>query len=523
MPLFDAYLMVDWSAANTPVTGRDSIWVAYGARNGATFLLDWNRNLPTRASAMALVESLMMEAIRSGRRILAGFDFAFGYPQGVAHHLAGAPGWAAMWRLLADEIEDDVANRSNRFALAARLNARLAALDGVRFWGNGTKTDHTGLPRTKPWRAAGAIAERRIVETRVPGAKTVWQLSGAGAVGSQSLLGIAALERLRRRPGLTGAIAVWPFETGFEANLSRPIILCEIYPSLLDVKPHPGEVLDAAQVRTMIECFARLDGEDRLLAHLARPADLSPKSAATVLQEEGWIVGASTLPRLSRARSLRKTKPTAAAGGYVRDPAEIYRRSFATIRAEADLSRFEGGLSDVVIRLIHACGMTDLPRDVSASADFVTAGQAALARGAPVICDVEMVRHGVISRLMPGGNEILCFLGDDRISGLAKAQSTTRSAAQVDLWRARMDGAVIAIGNAPTALFRLLEAIDEGAPRPAAIIGIPVGFVGAVESKEALIADPRGIPYLAIRGRRGGSALASAAVNALAAGLEGHG
>lgn len=207
----------------------------------------------------------------------------------------------------------------------------------------------------------------------------------------------------------------------------------------------------------------------------------------------------------------------------IRDPAEIYRRSFAIIRAEADLDRFDGGAEAVVVRMIHACGMVDLADDIVVSPGFAGAVKAALAGGAPVICDAEMVRHGIITRLMPAGNEVLCLLNDPRVREIASRDATTRSAAQVDLWAERMEGAVIAIGNAPTALFRLLELLDQGAAKPAALIGVPVGFVGAVESKEALAADPRGVEFLTVRGRRGGSALAGSAVNALAGGLEGHG
>ncbi|MCY0147722.1 precorrin-8X methylmutase [Hoeflea sp. G2-23] len=207
----------------------------------------------------------------------------------------------------------------------------------------------------------------------------------------------------------------------------------------------------------------------------------------------------------------------------VRDPAEIYRRSFAIIRAEAELARFDAATESVVVRMIHACGMVDLAADIAVSDGFAFTASAALQAGAPVLCDVEMVRHGVIGRLMPAGNEVLCLLNDPRVREIAARDATTRSAAQVDLWAERMGGAVIAIGNAPTALFRLLELIDAGAPKPAAIIGAPVGFVGAVESKQALVDDPRGVAYLTVTGRRGGSALASAAVNALAGGLEGHG
>ncbi|MHA7971004.1 precorrin-8X methylmutase [Rhizobium sp. CAU 1783] len=204
---------------------------------------------------------------------------------------------------------------------------------------------------------------------------------------------------------------------------------------------------------------------------------------------------------------------------YIRDPAEIYRQSFETIRAEADLSRFAGGMEKLAIRLIHACGMTDLSGDIALSDGAFEAGAAALAGGAPVLCDVEMVRHGIIRRLLPAQNEVLCLLNDERVRPKAVEIGNTRSAAQVDLWDDSLAGAVVAIGNAPTALFRLLERLDAGAPKPALILGFPVGFVGAAESKDALIADSRGVPFIAVRGRRGGSAMASAAVNAVAGGL----
>jgi precorrin-8X/cobalt-precorrin-8 methylmutase len=207
----------------------------------------------------------------------------------------------------------------------------------------------------------------------------------------------------------------------------------------------------------------------------------------------------------------------------IRDPAEIYRRSFAIIQAEADLARFGVDTRSIVVRMIHACGMVDLADDIIVSEGFAESARAALEGGAPVLCDAEMVRHGIITRLMPAGNEVRCLLNEPQVREIAARDATTRSAAQVDLWAGLMAGAVIAIGNAPTALFRLLELIDAGAPRPAAIIGIPVGFVGAAESKEALASDPHGVEFLTVRGRRGGSALASAAVNAVAGGLEGHG
>ncbi len=204
---------------------------------------------------------------------------------------------------------------------------------------------------------------------------------------------------------------------------------------------------------------------------------------------------------------------------YIRDPAAIYAKSFETIRAEADLSRFLGGMEDLAIRLIHACGMTDLADDIVFSNGAFEAGQAALLAGAPIFVDAEMVLHGIIRRLLPMDNELICLLNDELVRPLAAELGITRSAAQVDLWADRLGGAVAAVGNAPTALFRLLENIAAGGPKPALILGCPVGFVGAAESKAALIADSFGVPFIAVRGRRGGSAMAAAAVNALGGGL----
>ena len=206
----------------------------------------------------------------------------------------------------------------------------------------------------------------------------------------------------------------------------------------------------------------------------------------------------------------------AAAYGYLRNPQAIYNKSFAIVREEADFSRLPEGLHDVAVRLIHACGMTDLPADLAWGGDPVTAGAAALRRGAPILVDVMMVRHGIIDRVLPAGNQIICTLNTFGVEKTANARGDTRSAVAVEKWREDMAGAVVCIGNAPTALFRLLEMLGSGAPKPAVILGFPVGFVGAAESKQALIDDAGDIPYLTLRGRRGGSAIAGAAVNALA-------
>jgi len=200
---------------------------------------------------------------------------------------------------------------------------------------------------------------------------------------------------------------------------------------------------------------------------------------------------------------------------YIQDGAAIYARSFAMIRAEADLSRFSGTAARVVVRMIHACGMTDLPKDVAMSEDFAGAAEAALRAGAPILCDAKMVANGVTRARLPANNAVLCTLDDAATPGLAAQMGTTRSAAAMELWRPHLAGSVVVIGNAPTSLFRLLEMLDDGAPKPAAVIGIPVGFVGAAESKQALADDGR-VPFLVVHGRRGGSAMAAAAVNALA-------
>jgi len=205
---------------------------------------------------------------------------------------------------------------------------------------------------------------------------------------------------------------------------------------------------------------------------------------------------------------------------YERDGAEIYRASFATIRREADLSGVPPALERIAVRMVHACGMIDLVSDMAWAAEFATEATGALAAGAPVLCDSSMVAAGVTRSRLPARNEVLCTLRDPRVAGLAARLGTTRTAAAVELWRDHLAGALVAIGNAPTALFHLLEMVAAGAPRPAAVVGVPVGFVGAAESKAALADDPLHIPFLVVHGRRGGSAIASAAVNALASEAE---
>jgi precorrin-8X/cobalt-precorrin-8 methylmutase len=201
---------------------------------------------------------------------------------------------------------------------------------------------------------------------------------------------------------------------------------------------------------------------------------------------------------------------------YARDGAEIYRRSFATIRAEAALDELPGDVAQVAVRMIHACGMTDLTADLTWSPNVVKNARNALRDGAPILCDAQMVAAGITRKRLPADNEVICTLQDPRTVELAQQLQTTRSAAAVDLWHDHLHGAVVAIGNAPTTLFRLLEVIAAGGPRPAAVLGIPVGFIGAAESKDALAGNQLGLEYLVVRGRRGGSAITAAAVNAIA-------
>lgn len=201
---------------------------------------------------------------------------------------------------------------------------------------------------------------------------------------------------------------------------------------------------------------------------------------------------------------------------YIRDGASIYERSFAIIREEADLARFTAEQAHIAVRMIHACGRVDAAAAIDFSPDFVPAARHALQNGAPIFCDANMVAHGVTRVRLPANNDVICTLRDERVPALAQELGTTRSAAALELWRDRLAGAVVAVGNAPTALFYLLEMLAAGAPKPAAVLGIPVGFVGAAESKDALAANPFGVPWLVVRGRMGGSAMTAAALNALA-------
>ncbi|MEO1314365.1 MAG: precorrin-8X methylmutase, partial [Pseudomonadota bacterium] len=480
-PLFDTHIVVDWSARSTPSPARpasDAIWWAV-VRDGTPEAPVYVR---TRADATQRLADLLASEVAAGRRALIGFDFPFGYPEGVAAHLTGTPHAYALWDWIAARVADQPDNANRRFETAAEINAAYPGLGPA--WGRPTTWDHPEVPVTmKARHGAGHPPERRRADARSTTAKTVWQLAYAGSVGSQVLLGLPTLKTLREDPRLRDVLQVWPFDGG----LQRPdaqVVLAEIYPSLLQAEVHArrqeGEILDAAQVRCMAQAFAGLDAAGGLGPLFDGPADLSDGDRAAICTEEAWILGLGAETQLADALP----RP------YLRDPAQIYAQSFATVRAEASLDALPPALHETAIRIIHACGMVEVAADLAHGGNVATATRDALAAGAPILCDCQMVASGIIRRGLPPGVEVLTTITDPQTPAAAKALKTTRSAAAVSLWADRLDGAVVAIGNAPTALFHLLEMLEAGAPKPAAIFGFPVGFVGAAESKAALASQP---------------------------------
>lgn len=289
--LFDCYVAVDWSAANTPRLGKDSIWIAAISDEGRApgHVCE---NIPTRSAAMARLEQVFAAGLSRGSRILAGFDFAFGYPAGFAVKLLGTDNWRAVWRRLCDEITDDDQNRSNRFEVGSRLNE---ALGSPLFWGkpHQHRGRHAHLPARRP--GGGVIGERRVAERHVKSAKSVFQLAYNGAVGSQTLLGLPRLEALCHR--LDAQVRVWPFETDFADNLPAgpAVTIAEIYPTLFLRGAVSGEVKDAAQVKSVVRSLMERDRAGSLAPLLAPPPGTTPEERSVMLREEGSIVGAGVL------------------------------------------------------------------------------------------------------------------------------------------------------------------------------------------------------------------------------------
>ncbi|MEL6946256.1 MAG: cobalamin biosynthesis protein CbiG, partial [Pseudomonadota bacterium] len=280
---YDAYAMVDWSAASKPVTGKDSIWVAEKASRDGTIQ---TTNFATRIEAIAWLRSFAERIAGRGERALVGYDFAFGYPAGAAQLMVGSDDWREVWAFMGAQFKDDASNANARFHVADRLNADAFSKQTTGpFWGHPVGQSFTALSPKKP--SFHGVCEHRIVEGRVPSAKSVWQMCYAGAVGGQTMTGIAALQACRLSH--PDCFSIWPFETGFSSDKAKPVTLCEVYPSLLEVLPATGEVKDAAQVRTLVEHVAASDARGALDSWLGTPDGLSEKELQAVLCEEGWI------------------------------------------------------------------------------------------------------------------------------------------------------------------------------------------------------------------------------------------
>jgi precorrin-8X/cobalt-precorrin-8 methylmutase len=517
--MFDTYVMVDWSAANVPRTGRDSIWICWHAPDGERL-----ENPPTRHAAQALLGDWLAGATVRGERVLIGFDFPFGYPQGFAARLglSGDP-WRSVWDEIARLLEDDAQNLNNRFDVAAAFNERVSG-GQFPFWGCPARPLRECLgPKHHRGHEQNGLAERRLIDEYMTTAQPCWKLLGAGSVGGQVLTGIPIVRALRDDPRWRDRARVWPFETGLGIPAEARVVMAEVYPSLWDVSRMDGEPKDAAQVRTVARFFAERDRAGNLATLFAGDPGLNPQQRRRVETEEAWTLGVTAAnQRLTPQPGREREGPVQREGegqspvkhpyAYLRDPVEISRRSFALIRKEVDLARFPTALHPLVLRLAHAAGDTAILSDLAWSRGAVAAGRKALAAGAPILVDSAMVVAGITF----AKNAIICTLSDPTTAPLAAAKGTTRSAAAVELWRPHLAGAIVAIGNAPTALFRLLEIIATDAAKPALVLGFPVGFVGAAEAKAALAAFGRGLAYITLTGRRGGSALAAAAVNALA-------
>jgi precorrin-8X/cobalt-precorrin-8 methylmutase len=528
--MFDAYVMVDWSAATVPRTGRDSIWICWHEKGGERL-----ENPPTRHAAKSILADWLAGAVQRGERVLIGFDFPFGYPAGFAQRLGlSGPPWRAVWDEIAGLVHDTEENGNNRFKIAAEFNRRVS--NGCfPFWGcpPGFDTPFLG-PKHHRAHESGGLAERRLVDLHIPSAQPCWKLLGAGSVGGQALTGIPVVRALRDDPRWMDRARIWPFETGLRSPEEGAVVIAEVYPSLWAVSPAAGETKDAAQVRSVAGFFATSDRAGELAKLFAGDPSLSREQRHRVETEEAWTLGVtaarqrpiavpaiaphpSPLPASGEREGPAQREgegqtPVARIYSYLKDPAEISRRSFALIREEADLARFPRTLEPLAVRLAHAAGDSAILGDLEWSKGAVAAGRKALAAGAPILVDAAMVAAGI----MIDPDRIVCTLRDPETAQLAAAARTTRSAAAVERWRPHLPGAVVAIGNAPTALFRLLELLACGAPKPALVLGFPVGFVGAAEAKAALAAFGHGLEFITLRGRRGGSALAAAAVNALA-------
>ena len=469
-PVFDAYVMVDWSAASVPAAGADSIWIASAERrDGALPPVIWKTRDPRRA-ASALLADRLSDLVARDRVTLVGFDFAFGYPRRLR------PPTAWRWGRLARRLEEIAArardgddNANNRFEVAAALNQRISG-GPFPFWGC-------------PARAAGPLLSPR----KPAGFDETRRTSPLRPRRRRSASGVeAGLSRLRRQPdparhrpparaaasSVAGRGRPHLAVRDGAAALERPgtgdwrVLFAEIYPSIFDSRAIAHQVKDARQVQAVVEHVSRLDETGRAGGVVRRASGSDSGATPAIETEEAWILGIGT------AGGSRFAKPRRDYD-YIRDPDEIYRRSFAIIRAEADLRVLPADL-EAAGRAADPChGRSPHHRRPGLERRGRRRGRQALASGATILVDTEMVAAGIIRNRLPADNSVICTLAEPGVGEAARAAGTTRSAAAVDCWRDRLAGAVVAIGNAPTALFRLLELIDEGAPRPAVILGFP--------------------------------------------------
>jgi precorrin-8X/cobalt-precorrin-8 methylmutase len=313
-PLFDSYLMVDWSAANTPRRGRDSIWFCLLQRNRGTLTKTALENPSTRYGAYRRLRDILVSAVVDRRSILVGFDFPFGFSRGLAGRLAlCGPPWRAVWNELAALLQDDEENRNNRFLVASELNRRVSGAP-FPFWACPPKQIGPYLAANHHRRhGTGGLAEKRLVEGRVRGPQPGWKLLGVGSVGSQALTGIPIVRRLRDDPALAPHAKVWPFETGLRPPVKTDdtprVVFTEIYPSLVANEPRSGEVKDSAQVRAIARHFARHDEQDGLAVLMTGDPELTPEQREIVVTEEGWVLGVTTLPARPRPLSRGRAEP----------------------------------------------------------------------------------------------------------------------------------------------------------------------------------------------------------------------
>lgn len=507
--LFDSYIMVDWSASSTPKTGADSIWYCVMERRAGKLVEMALKNPSTREQACLDLADILSDLTSRGMKTLVGFDFSFGYPKGFAQALGLTDAtWQGVWRELARSIQDGADNHNNRFEVAGGFNQKISGTAGP-FWGC-PKARQSEFLESKKSYLSPLTNEMRLCEQRINGVKPVWQLLGTGCVGSQTLMGIARLEQLRHHPWFADQVKIWPFQTGLSADDLGAITFAEIYPSQIKVTATEDLPKDALQVRTMAHHYGELDQLGDLAPLFKGDEDLTPDQRAVVMGEEGWVLGVGKSPKEQALSWL---------DSYIRLPDDIYRKSQEMIENDIDVSGFDEDMRDVATRMIHACGDVNVGEDIFYSPHAATKGRAALQAGCPILVDVEMVSHGIIRKRLPKDNPVVCTLNDVRTAPKAKELATTRSAAAVEFWGDWLAGSVVVIGNAPTALFHLIQGLLDGRlEKPALIVACPVGFVGAMESKETLIAlaEDLDVPFITLRGRRGGSAIAASALNALA-------